>query len=599
MRQRKARSPIAIGGGSCLCYLPTVLARQLGEYEKAGLAVELVDLKGGSDALKAVLGGSADVVSGYFDHCVNLAAKKQELQSFVVYDRYPGLVLVVSPSHNDEIKSIKDLAGKKVGVSAPGSSTDFFLKYLLKKNGLDPTSASVIGVGLGATAVAAMQQGQIDAAVMLDPSVTVLQGSYPDLQILSDTRTQKDTLDVFGGEYPGGSLYTTAAWIKSHEKEVQALTKAIVNTLDLDSLAFAGRDHGEDAAGNRRQEQGALSRGAEEHDPDVFDEPARWTPRARTRCSRCSARVRPRLPRPISTSPRPTPTSLSNRPRRRRDERQISVIDRRERCRSEAMNGTTPPVIHRVTTLDLRRRSLVVAVRRRAARRDRWRISPSKQREKPQIWNGRVLLGRNPVFTGDRFSASYFETDFASFLAWRDWGFPDRDVFNGFGMGALRCADGAFVLGEMGQHTVQCRAHLFSVRNARSRRCQGRRGRHSRQRGARSSRKKPGCAAATTASDPHWDCVFTGPAVAMIRHVARRYVGRSAARAGSRPISPAAISPNFPPSIWCAERAISPRRCRALSPPFIEAQFAANEDMGRALHVTTHGAFSFCWRPLS
>src|SRR5665647_2489617 len=129
---------VAVGGGACLCYLPTVLAKQLGEFDKAGLAVELVDLKGGSDALKAVLGGSADVVSGYFDHCVNLAAKKQELVAFVVYDRYPGLVLVVSPLHNGEIKSIKDLAGKKVGVSAPGSSTDFFLKYLLKKNAVDP-----------------------------------------------------------------------------------------------------------------------------------------------------------------------------------------------------------------------------------------------------------------------------------------------------------------------------------------------------------------------------------------------------------------------------------------------------------------------------
>src|ERR1700730_5930923 len=222
---------IAVGGGACLCYLPTVLAKQLGEYDKAGLAVELVDLKGGSDALKGVLGGSADVVSGYFDHCVNLAAKKQELQSFVVYDRYPGLVLVVSPSHNAEIKSIKDLAGKKVGVSAPGSSTDFFLKFLLKKNGVDATSVAVIGVGLGATAVAAMQQGQIDAAVMLDPAVTVVQGSYPDLRILSDTRAQKDTLDVFGGEYPGGALYSTTAWIASHEKEAQALTNAIVNTL--------------------------------------------------------------------------------------------------------------------------------------------------------------------------------------------------------------------------------------------------------------------------------------------------------------------------------------------------------------------------------
>jgi NitT/TauT family transport system substrate-binding protein len=222
---------IAVGGGACLCYLPTVLAKELGEYEKAGLTVDLVDLKGGSDALKAVLGGSADVVSGYFDHCVNLAAKKQELVSFVVYDRYPGEVLLVAPAHTADIKSIKDLAGKKVGVSAPGSSTDFFLKYLLKKNGIDPASVAVIGVGLGATAVAAVEQGQIDALVTLDPSATVLQGSHPDLRILSDTRTAKDTLEVFGGEYPGGALYSTAAWVASHDKEAQALTNAILATL--------------------------------------------------------------------------------------------------------------------------------------------------------------------------------------------------------------------------------------------------------------------------------------------------------------------------------------------------------------------------------
>src|ERR1019366_4427043 len=116
-------------------------------------------------------------------------------------------------------------------VTAPGSSTDFFLKYLLRKNGLDPSGTSVIGIGVGATAIAAMEQGQIDAAVMLDPSVTVLQGNHPDLRILSDTRTQKDTLDVFGGEYPGGALYSTTAWVAGHEREVQALTNAILNTL--------------------------------------------------------------------------------------------------------------------------------------------------------------------------------------------------------------------------------------------------------------------------------------------------------------------------------------------------------------------------------
>ena len=221
---------IAVGGAGCLCYLPTVLAQQLGEYKKNGLDVELINFKGGSQALTAVLGGSADVVSGYFDHCVNLAAKNQPLEAFVVYDRYPGLALVVAPKQT-AITSIKDLAGKKVGVSAPGSSTDFFLKYLLSKNGVDPNSVAVIGIGLEATAVAAMEQGSVDAAVMLDPAITLLQGKNKDLKILSDTRTQKDTIDVFGGEYPGGALYTRSDWITRHEKETQALTNAIVATL--------------------------------------------------------------------------------------------------------------------------------------------------------------------------------------------------------------------------------------------------------------------------------------------------------------------------------------------------------------------------------
>jgi NitT/TauT family transport system substrate-binding protein len=211
--------------------LPTVLAKQLGEYKKAGLEVDMVMLKGGSDALKAVLGGSADVVSGYFDHCVELVPKHQSLQAFVVYDRFPGFALVVSPKHNDTVKSVKDLAGKKVGVSAPGSSTDFFLKYILNKNGVDPNSVGVIGVGLGGSAIAAMEQGTIDAAIMLDPAVTVLAGKYKNLNILSDTRTQKDTLAVFGGEYPGGALYTKSSWIKAHPKEAQALTNAILATL--------------------------------------------------------------------------------------------------------------------------------------------------------------------------------------------------------------------------------------------------------------------------------------------------------------------------------------------------------------------------------
>src|SRR5947209_9308408 len=113
----------------------------------------------------------------------------------------------------------------------------------------------------------------------------------------------------------------------------------------------------------------------------------------------------------------------------------------------------TPPVIHRVTTLDLAVRPVVwpFAEERRTEIEAHF---AENQRERPNIWNGRVLLGRDAVFTDGHLAATYFETDFASFLAWRDWGFPDPAVFNGFGMGALRASDGAFVLGEMSRHTV-------------------------------------------------------------------------------------------------------------------------------------------------
>jgi 8-oxo-dGTP pyrophosphatase MutT (NUDIX family) len=113
----------------------------------------------------------------------------------------------------------------------------------------------------------------------------------------------------------------------------------------------------------------------------------------------------------------------------------------------------TSPVIHRITTLDLAYRpSPWTFAEQRHAEIDAH--FAQKQREKPNLFNGRVLLGRKPVISGTRFSAEYFDTDFASFLAWRDFGGPDDEVFNGFGMGALRSSDGAYLLGEMSSGTA-------------------------------------------------------------------------------------------------------------------------------------------------
>jgi 8-oxo-dGTP pyrophosphatase MutT (NUDIX family) len=182
------------------------------------------------------------------------------------------------------------------------------------------------------------------------------------------------------------------------------------------------------------------------------------------------------------------------------------------------MRNSARPVaiaIHRVTQLDLKctRWTWPFAEERRA---DIDTHFAHEQAEKPQLWNGRVLLGRNPVFSPDRFSADYFEADFASFLAWRDWGFADSQVFNGFGMGALRGSDGVFVLGEMAAHTANAGRIYFPSGTPDLDDLKG---------GmidlagsvAREVEEETGLTAADYWAAEHWDCVVSGAAIAIIR----------------------------------------------------------------------------------
>jgi len=224
---------IGVGGQASLVYLPTTLAQQLGFYAEEGLNVTLQDFQGGSKALEALMGGSVDVVSGFYDHTIQMAAKGQKLRAFVTMLRYPGVVLAVSPRTNKNINSISDLKGAVVGVSAPGSSTHLFLNYLLAKEGMNPeTDVSVIGIGLSGTAVAAMEQGEVDAAVLTDPAVTQLGQRNPNLKILADTRTAEGVKQVFGTEsYPASVLYARADWLEQNPEVARRLARAIQRTL--------------------------------------------------------------------------------------------------------------------------------------------------------------------------------------------------------------------------------------------------------------------------------------------------------------------------------------------------------------------------------
>src|SRR6185295_776310 len=220
---------VAVGGQTQFIYLPLTLADQLGYFKDEGLTVSISDLRGGSEALAAMMGGSVDMVTGFYEHTIRAKAQGKHLVMVVLFDRYPGLVLMVGKAHFNEVRSIKDLVGKPVGVTAPGSSTDQLVKYILRQNGLDPQSIPVVTGGIS-TMFAALEQDQVWAGVTVDPLASKLDREGI-ARVLYDTRTEKGTRDIFGGPWPAGGFYTTEEFIAAHPAVVQSMVNAGIRAL--------------------------------------------------------------------------------------------------------------------------------------------------------------------------------------------------------------------------------------------------------------------------------------------------------------------------------------------------------------------------------
>lgn len=138
------------------------------------------------------------------------------------------------------------------------------------------------------------------------------------------------------------------------------------------------------------------------------------------------------------------------------------------------------------------------------------------QRARPALWNGRVLLQHRHEIAGGVLRGDYLETDFASFIAWRDWGAPDRSVTNCFALGAVLSADGAFLLGEMGAHTANAgRVYFPGGTPDPSDVVEGRVDLEGSVR--RELLEETGLAEADFRADPTWFAVLAGPRIALIK----------------------------------------------------------------------------------
>jgi len=219
---------IMVGGLDKVIYLPAELTARLGYFKDQGLNVTLQSQPSGASAETALVAHQVDAVVGFYDHTIDLQTKGKCIRSVVQFANVPGEAEVVGKG--SRITSTTGLIGKKLGITSPGSSTDFLTQYLLGRAGATGSDYTTVTAGAGATFIAALQNGGIDAGMTTDPTLQQIKEKRLGT-VLLDLRTEAGTREALGGLYPASSLYLDCGYIRTHPATVQKLANALVRTL--------------------------------------------------------------------------------------------------------------------------------------------------------------------------------------------------------------------------------------------------------------------------------------------------------------------------------------------------------------------------------
>lgn len=227
-KSRQPKVTLGIAAQQSISQVPAYLAAQLGLYAKHGVEVELVDFPGASKGMEALLGGSVDVLSGYYSQLLQVREQNRPIQAFLaVYDSLL-VALAIAPAAQAAITSIADLKGKKIGVTTLGSATHQFIDALLRRAGLAPTDITPIAIGTAARAAAAMERSMVDAGVVTDFTIRYLEKRFGAVKLLVDTRNREGTKAAHGtSKFPGTTLLAPQPSLDQHPQQAKALTRAI------------------------------------------------------------------------------------------------------------------------------------------------------------------------------------------------------------------------------------------------------------------------------------------------------------------------------------------------------------------------------------
>jgi NitT/TauT family transport system substrate-binding protein len=199
-------------------YAPFYAAEELGLFKQAGIKVELTVYRGGAASQEALSAGAADMIT-YFGGGAGLAILKGAKEKVVaVIDPSPhGWHLLVAT--NSPYKSVEDLAGKKVGITVKGGTSDMFALWAAARAGI---SIQTIPVGGGGMAPA-LNSSQVDAIAMFP-------GTSLQLLIAGKARSLLDFGKEMEPTLPDVAV-ASQEMIDKHPEQVRGLLKAFYTTL--------------------------------------------------------------------------------------------------------------------------------------------------------------------------------------------------------------------------------------------------------------------------------------------------------------------------------------------------------------------------------
>ena len=197
-----------------LIFAPLYVAIERGYFRQEGLEVELIGTPGGASSFVVLASGRAEVVVGGLGAALFNAASRGldfKVVGPVHMEKPPvSTPLVASKKAYDsgQIRSVRDLKGKRVSVNVLGSATEFWLNAALLKGGLSMDDVQVVAVNFPEVP-AALDNGAIAAGLLGEPLAT-----------LAEDRGQVVRLsDDFINGIQVTALYYSGEFIRSHSKE--------------------------------------------------------------------------------------------------------------------------------------------------------------------------------------------------------------------------------------------------------------------------------------------------------------------------------------------------------------------------------------------